>query len=151
MPALLRRPFQVYQPLHDPLCWIVPEGGSAHGLDRRDTYSIYRRQGIAVERTDVAVVGAGPYGLAVAVHLEAAGIERLVFGQPLETWRDRMPEGMILKSEPFGSDIASPHPGLSVEEYCRSTGLAYSPRNLPLPRETWLDYADDFVARAVTD
>ena len=51
------------------------------------------------EETDVAIIGAGPNGVAVAAQLEASGIERRIFGFPFATWRDRMPEGMLLRSE----------------------------------------------------
>ena len=47
---------------------------------------------------EVAVIGAGPYGLAVAAHLKAAAIATRVFGQPMSFWRDNMPRGMRLQS-----------------------------------------------------
>src|SRR5579871_305779 len=37
--------------------------------------------------TDVAVIGAGPYGLSVAAHLRFNGIRHRIFGQPLLPWR----------------------------------------------------------------
>ena len=33
---------------------------------------------------EVAVIGAGPYGLAAAAHLKSKGIEVRVFGRPME-------------------------------------------------------------------
>src|SRR6516165_1462268 len=55
---------------------------------------------------DVAIVGAGPYGLSLAAHLQALGVEYRVFGRPMDTWRHHMPEGMLLKSDGFASSLS---------------------------------------------
>ena len=47
--------------------------------------------------TDVAILGAGPYGLAAAAHLRRAGVDVRVMGQPMSFWRG-MPVGMLLRS-----------------------------------------------------
>lgn len=78
-----------------------------------------------MENTDVAVVGAGPNGLALASYLRHLGIEHVVIGQPLATWRDHMPKGMLLKSEPYGSDIAAPSDGFRLSDYCKVAGIGY--------------------------
>jgi hypothetical protein len=57
---------------------------------------------------EVAIVGAGPYGLSLAAHLDGAGIQTRVFGRPMESWRRHMPEGMLLKSDPFASNLSDP-------------------------------------------
>jgi FAD-dependent urate hydroxylase len=54
---------------------------------------------------EVVIVGAGPYGLSIAAHLRALGIGFRIFGDPMHTWREQMPEGMMLKSEGFASNI----------------------------------------------
>src|SRR5689334_6975812 len=46
---------------------------------------------------DVAIIGAGPYGLSLAAHSLKAGLNVRVFGKPLSTWRSHMPSGMLLK------------------------------------------------------
>ena len=38
--------------------------------------------------TNVAIVGAGPYGLAAAAHLRRAGVEVRVIGQPMSFWQN---------------------------------------------------------------
>jgi len=43
-----------------------------------------------VERVDVAIVGAGPYGLATAAH--SVGLRSVVFGSPMSTWRRMQPD-----------------------------------------------------------
>ncbi|MGH3409030.1 MAG: FAD-dependent monooxygenase, partial [Streptosporangiaceae bacterium] len=57
------------------------------------------------EAVDVAIVGAGPYGLSVAAHLRAAGLSCRQFGLPMRLWREAMPRGMYLKSQGFASNL----------------------------------------------
>ena len=51
----------------------------------------------AVSAHAVAIVGAGPYGLATAAYLRAVGVTPSVFGDVMGAWR-RMPRGMLLRS-----------------------------------------------------
>jgi thioredoxin reductase len=46
----------------------------------------------------VAIIGAGPYGLATAAHSARSRFRDLVFGEPMEFWESQMPEGMPLCS-----------------------------------------------------
>jgi thioredoxin reductase len=48
--------------------------------------------------TDLLVIGAGPFGLAIAAQASHLGIEHLVVGRPMEFWRKNMPAGMYLRS-----------------------------------------------------
>ncbi len=41
---------------------------------------------------NIAIVGAGPYGLSIAAHLSAAGVDHCIFGPPMEMWRNHMPQ-----------------------------------------------------------
>ena len=48
--------------------------------------------GTMTQTIDVAVVGAGPYGLAAGAHLhQIAGLDVQVFGDPMEFWKAQMP------------------------------------------------------------
>ena len=38
--------------------------------------------------TNVAIVGAGPYGLAAAMHLRRAGVDVHVIGHPMSFWQN---------------------------------------------------------------
>lgn len=41
--------------------------------------------------TKVIIIGAGPYGLSIASHLRAAGIDFRIFGKPMQSWCSGMP------------------------------------------------------------
>ena len=98
---------------------------------------------------DTAVVGAGPYGLSVAAHLRVAGVPHEIFGEPLESWRDFMPQGMVLKSEPFASNLWDPARRFTYEKFLAENGIAYRPVNDPIPVERFLEYGDWFRRHAV--
>ena len=74
------------------------------------------------ETTDVAIVGAGPYGLSLAAHLRARGTDFRIFGPAMKFWRD-MPVGVNLKSLAFATSVYVPEPGYRYEEWCRKHGL----------------------------
>ena len=56
---------------------------------------------------DVAIIGAGPYGLSLAAHLRRTGLSLRIFGHPMRAWLE-MPKGMFLKSEGFASNLYDP-------------------------------------------
>jgi cation diffusion facilitator CzcD-associated flavoprotein CzcO len=88
----------------------------------------------------VAVVGAGPYGLSLAAHLAETGIDFRIFGRPMESWLRHMPKGMLLKSEPFASNLADPEDHFTLERYCDERSVPNSERS-PVRLETFCDYA----------
>lgn len=100
---------------------------------------------------DVAVVGAGPYGLSVAAHLRARGARVRTFGRPLDTWRAHMPEGMFLKSEGFASSISDPDGSLTLRRFCRESGRPYAGVGLPVSLDTFVAYGSWFERHAVPD
>jgi len=100
---------------------------------------------------EVLVIGAGPFGLSIAAHLRALGVDHRIVGRPMDTWRAHMPPGMKLRSEPYGSDLASPKDGYDVEAYSRLHGLDYVERLGPLSIERFLDYADWYTESLVPD
>ena len=46
----------------------------------------------------LAIIGAGPFGLAQAAWAADAGIDYAIIGYPMQFWREHMPEGMRLRS-----------------------------------------------------
>ncbi len=101
--------------------------------------------------SEVLIVGAGPYGLSISTHLRGRGIDHLVVGRPMDTWRAHMPAGMYLKSEPYGSDMSSPQAGYDLAGYSRSERIEGIERGTPLSLERFLDYADWYVKHLVPD
>jgi hypothetical protein len=97
---------------------------------------------------EVAVIGAGPYGLAVAAHLRSAQIGTRVFGRPLSFWREHMPQGMRLRSPWIATHIADPDKKLSLDVFARQAGL---PARDQLPIEHFVQYGDWFARQAVPD
>jgi thioredoxin reductase len=93
-----------------------------------------------------AVIGAGPYGLTIAAHLKERRLPFQMFGTPLVSWRRYMPDGMILKSERFASNLWDPRRRYTFERYCAARGERYVPVGLPLSLATFLEYADWFRA-----
>src|SRR5690348_13926276 len=65
----------------------------------------------------VVIIGAGPYGLAAAAHLRAAGVEARVFGEAMAFWARQMPAGMLLRSYWDASHIADPARDLTLDAY----------------------------------
>ena len=101
--------------------------------------------------SDVVVVGAGPYGLAVAAHVRRRGVRVRTFGLPMDSWRAHMPEGMFLKSEGFASSIGDPDGLLTLRRFCSATGRPYADVGRPVPIETFVDYGSWFEQQAVPD
>ena len=90
---------------------------------------------------EVAVIGAGPYGLSAAAHLKAKGISVRVFGEPMEFWAQKMPEGMLLRSPRVASNISDPESGFTLEAY--EAASSQQPR-APLPLDTFVEYGKWF-------
>ncbi|HEX5568225.1 MAG TPA: NAD(P)-binding domain-containing protein [Streptomyces sp.] len=97
---------------------------------------------------DLVVVGAGPYGLSIAAHAAAAGLKLRTFGRPMASWRDHMPEGMFLKSEPWSSNLSDPSGTHTLSAYCAARGLP-AEHGRPLPLDTFTDYGLWFGRQAV--
>jgi cation diffusion facilitator CzcD-associated flavoprotein CzcO len=99
-----------------------------------------------MESCDVAIVGAGPYGLATAAHLgRANGLDVRVFGDPMSFWRDQMPKGMVLRSPYVASNISDPERSLRLDDY----QLATTEIARPVPLERFVDYGRWFQRRVV--
>jgi FAD-dependent urate hydroxylase len=91
-------------------------------------------------RSKVVVIGAGPYGLSVAAHLAALGLQARVFGDPMATWRRHMPEGMFLKSSPDASSISAPEPGFTLTDFCDQIGSPRLQPDQPVPIDLFERY-----------
>ena len=73
---------------------------------------------------DIAILGAGPYGLAAASHLkEIKGLEVRVFGEPMSFWDRNMPIGMFLRSNWTATQIAAPDDKFTLEAFQTASGI----------------------------
>jgi hypothetical protein len=102
-------------------------------------------------RCDVAIIGAGPYGLSLAAHLRTAGVDFRIFGKPLGTWRDHMPADMMLKSDGFASNLSAPSEESTLKAWCSEYRVAYANQGLPISIDTFLSYGADFQKRYVPE
>jgi thioredoxin reductase len=98
--------------------------------------------------TNVAIIGAGPYGLACAAHLRRADVDTHVFGRTMEFWENRMPEGMWLRSSWEASTISDPDGRLSLDVY--DAGRA-EPLARPVRLEDFIAYGRWFAQQAVPE
>jgi FAD-dependent urate hydroxylase len=98
--------------------------------------------------THIAVIGAGPHGLAAVAHLRGAGVSTVAFGKTLEFWRDTMPDGMLLRSPRRASSISSPAGALSVDRWGEDRRREVA-QNMPVA--DFVDYGSWFAERAVAD
>ena len=90
------------------------------------------------ESFDVAIVGAGPYGLAAAAHLQRIRELRLkVFGEPMEFWKSYMPEGMLLRSPWDASHISDPDTALTMDAFSAASSEKVS---TPIPLDRFVEY-----------
>src|ERR1017187_4008232 len=104
-----------------------------------------------MKNCDVAIVGAGPYGLSIAAHLTAMGVNFRIFGNPMEFWLKHMPKGMHLKSEGFASSLADPGSTFTLGAYCREKNLPYADLGLPVPLAQFSSYGLEFQRRLVPE
>lgn len=102
-----------------------------------------------MKKTDLVIIGAGPYGLSIAAHLKACGVDFRIFGNPMDTWLRHMPNGMRLKSEGFASCLYDPGDAFSLEAYCREKGIPYGHIGSPVPLEVFSAYGLEFQKRFV--
>jgi thioredoxin reductase len=98
----------------------------------------------------VAVIGAGPYGLAAASFLRSVGINVRVFGEPMSFWAEHMPRGMMLRSPRSASNIGQNEGVLTVETFERSRGRAPK-ENSPVALEDFVEYGRWFQSRTAPD
>jgi len=99
---------------------------------------------ISARSVNLLIVGAGPYGLAMAACAADLSIDYEIVGDPMGFWHRHMPAGMLLRSasdwhlDPIGVD--------TLEEYI--VGRDRKPREAePFSRDFYLGYAAWFQRR----
>jgi cation diffusion facilitator CzcD-associated flavoprotein CzcO len=87
---------------------------------------------------DIAIIGAGPYGLMAAASLRSADSFRIAgFGETMSFWAEQMPVGMLLRSPYVACSIGDPEGRLGLPAYEEAIGE----RPLePVPLSRFVDY-----------
>jgi lysine/ornithine N-monooxygenase len=96
---------------------------------------------------DVVIIGAGPYGLSIAAHLRANGVEHRIIGDPMQFWRGHMPNGMLLKSDGFASTLYDPKAEFTLRRYCDQHKIEYADLGIPVRLEDFCTYGLEFQRR----
>lgn len=86
---------------------------------------------------ELLIVGAGPFGLALAAHAAELGLDYLIVGEPMGFWKRHMPAGMYLRSaydwhyDPQGE--------ATIARYFQEQGLDPD-AVVPIPLESYIPY-----------
>jgi len=96
---------------------------------------------------NVAIVGAGPYGLSIAAHFRRHDIPYRIFGRPMDSWLAHMPKGMMLKSDGFASNIYDPDREFTLRQFCADRGIKYADTGVPVNLDTFAAYGLAFMQR----
>jgi thioredoxin reductase len=103
------------------------------------------------DNVNIAIIGAGPYGLSIAAYLRALQMDFRIFGAPMHTWINQMPEGMCLKSDGFASTLYDPHSTFTLQCFCQENGIPYADVGLPVRLDTFISYGQEFQRRLVPE
>lgn len=87
---------------------------------------------------DIAIIGAGPYGISASAHLRTIkGLDVHTFGEPMVFWQRNMPKGMLLRSGWEASHIADPNQSLTLDIFRKESHNHFSS---PVPLDRFVNY-----------
>ena len=98
-----------------------------------------------MRETDLLIIGAGPYGLAVGSYARRLGLECRVVGEPMGFWKNHMPDGMLLRSPTSWHLDAVGE--MTFEGFLEFRGLAPAQVS-PISLGLYLDYCQWFQAES---
>jgi thioredoxin reductase len=97
------------------------------------------------KQTDLLIIGAGPFGLAMAAYAGHLDIDHILVGKPMAFWKEHMPAGMVLRSACDWH--LDPTDVYTIERYLESQGR--KPADVePLSLQFYLGYAQWFQEQA---
>ena len=92
--------------------------------------------------TTLLIIGAGPFGLAMAAHAQHLGIDYIVAGRPMEFWKMNMPDGMYLRSScDWHLDTTGEH---TIDAFLQIQ-QSNCKKVEPLSRQFYLSYVQWFI------
>jgi FAD-dependent urate hydroxylase len=118
------------------------------GSSRLTSTAVVSKQRLRDRR--VAVIGAGPYGLAVTAYLRLAGLEVRCFGEAMATWQRHMPVGMVLRSPRRATQIPDPRGALTLQRYEMSRGTR-APKTAAVRLDDFVGYGRWFQMQVLPD
>jgi hypothetical protein len=100
------------------------------------------------QHTELLIIGAGPFGLAMAAYASHHHMNYVVVGYPMSFWHTHMPQGMSLRSAcDWHLDPLNIH---TIEAYLQTQQLR--PADVePLARDVYLHYAQWFQAQKMIE
>ncbi len=102
---------------------------------------VERRSGGTERKVKLLIIGAGPFGLAMAAYAGHLGIDYLILGKPMDFWKANMPAGMYLRSAcDWHLDPVEVH---TIERFLATRGLRPADVD-PLSLNIYLSYAQWF-------
>lgn len=98
---------------------------------------------------DIAIIGAGPYGLSVGAHLRAIkGLDVRVFGETMSFWDRQMPVGMLLRSPWPACHLSDPQQACTLDSYRQKVRNHFG---APVPLDRFVEYGRWFQQQQVPD
>lgn len=88
------------------------------------------------------IIGAGPYGLAMAAYAKHRNLDYLIVGKPMDFWKSNMPRGLVLRSPlDWHIDPLGVH---TLHKFAGTHNVNTDDGAEPIPRELFLSYATWF-------
>lgn len=94
-------------------------------------------------QSQAAIIGAGPFGLAVAAELRRRGVDHVLIGRPMAFWLDCVPAGLNLLSDPLACSLSGDQ--FTVELWEKHRG---QPSTRPFPGREFVEYCTWFSHQA---
>lgn len=88
-----------------------------------------------IKRTQLFIIGSGPYGLAAAKLAQTRGMDYLVSGLCMSFWKQHMPEGMKLRTQCDWGDSTD------LEKFLQQRQLTLG-QIPPVSREFFIDFVE---------
>jgi FAD-dependent urate hydroxylase len=93
---------------------------------------------------DLAIVGAGPYGISLGAHATKVGLSNKVFGIPMDFWQSNMPPNMFIRTLLEYTNLSDPDNLFTLNRFQNESGLDLS---YPLPRTVFVNYGKWFIGK----